>query len=180
LSDPVVATFTFTRDEYVRAMKRHYKTALNVRRDVIAGIAGITGGLYLALESSLGWVAWLLFTAGAILLALVAYAMFLLPRMIYNSQPKLKNQYRLAFSDDGIGFKTDGIDSTLQWSIYQSWLSDNEFYIMYHGKRDLSVIPRRALIVGAADSRLREMLEHNVGPALSTARAPNRGRTEQA
>jgi hypothetical protein len=167
LSDPIGVTFTFTRDEYVRAMKRHYKTALNVRRDVVAGVAGIAVGLYLALASNFGWIGWLSFGVGASLLTLVAYAIFVLPSMIYNSQPKLKNQYRLSFSDDGIGFKTDGIDSTLQWSLYQSWRSDNEFYIMYYGKRNLSVIPRRVLTVGDADSRLLEMLERNVGPALS-------------
>jgi hypothetical protein len=139
---------------------------MNVRRDVIAGIAAIAVGSYLIVSSHVGWIAWLFLAAGAVLLALVAYAIFLLPRMIYNSQPKLKNEYRLSFSDDGIGFKTDGIDSTLQWSLYQSWLSDNDFYIMYHGKRDLSVIPRRALTLGDADRRLQEMLERNIGPAM--------------
>ena len=166
MSTPIETTFTFTRDEYLLAMKRHYKTALNVWRDVFVGVAAIAVGLYLAFAYGTEWFVWLLVTLGAILLALVAYAIFLLPKMIYNSQPKLKNEYRLSFSDDGIGFKTDGIDSTLQWSLYQSWLSDNDFYVMYHGKRDLSVIPRRALVSDDDDSRLREMLENNIGPAL--------------
>lgn len=165
MSGPIVTNFTFTRDEYVLAMRRHYKTALNVRRDVIAGIVAIAFGLYFTL-TSMGWVAWVLLGAGAVLLALVAYAIFLLPIMIYNSQPKLKNEYRLSFSDEGIEFKTDAIDSTLQWSLYQSWLRDNDFYIMYHGKRDLSVIPRRALTTDDADRRLKEMLENHIGPAM--------------
>ncbi len=167
LSDPVVTTFTFTREEYVKAMKRHYKTALKVRRDVIAGVVAIVIGLYLAFTYGTAWFTWLLLVLGAILLSLVAYALFLLPRMIYNSQPKLKNEYRLSFADDGIGFETEGIDSTLQWSLYQSWLRDNEFYIMYHGKRDLSVIPRRALISDDADRRLREMFENHIGPSVN-------------
>ena len=166
MSDPIVTTFTFKRDEYILAMKRHFKTALHVQRDVIGGIAAIAGGLYLAFTYDSGWFAWLLVALGTVLLAMVAYAMFLLPRMIYNSQPKLKDEYRLSFADDGIGFKTDSIDSTLQWSLYQSWLSDDDFYIMYYGKRDLSVIPRRALDGDDADRRLREMLENNIGPAM--------------
>jgi len=83
--------------------------------------------------------------------------------MIYNSQPKLKDEYCLVFSDDGIRFKTDNIDSVLQWPIYQSWISDDDYYIMYHGKRDLSVIPRRALAEGD-DARLREFLTERIGP----------------
>ncbi len=165
MSVPVAINFTFSRDEYVLAMRRHYKTTLKVGRDVIAGIVAVALGLYLIL-TSMGWIAWVLLGVGAVLLAMVAYAMFLLPRMIYNSQPTLKNEYHLEFSDDGINFKTDGVDSTLQWSLYQSWLCDKDFYIMYHGKRNLSVIPRRVLAPDAADGRLKEMLENHIGPAM--------------
>ena len=166
MSDQIVTIFTFSRGEYVRALKRHYKTALKVRRDVIGGVASIALGLYFVFTYGSVWYVWLLLVSGAILLGLVAFALFLLPKMIYDSQPKLKSEYRLTFSDDAIGFKTEGIDSTLQWSIYRSWLSDKDFYIMYHGKRDLSVIPRRALTFGDADRRLREMLENNIGPSV--------------
>jgi hypothetical protein len=137
----------------------------------VGGTVGIAGGLYLALATDVGWIGWFLFAVGAILLAVVVYAMFLLPGMIYGARPMLKNEFCLSFSDDGIRFQTRGIDSTLQWSLYQSWLRDDDFYILYHGKRDFSVIPRRVLTAGGADSRLREMLDRNVGPALPSARA---------
>ena len=104
---------------------------------------------------------------GAVLLALVAYALLLLPTLIYRSQPKLKSEYRLIFSDDGIGFKTDEIDSMLKWSIYHSWLRDDEFYIMYHGKRDLSVVPRRVLTSQDNDERFSNLLKRKIGPSLS-------------
>ncbi len=162
---PIEIAFTCTRDEYVLAMQRHYKTVLKVWRDLIAGIVAIALGLYLIM-SGMGWIAWVLLVSGVLLLAMVAYAMLLLPSMIYNSQPKLKNEYCLAFSDDGIGFKTEGIDSTLQWSLYKSWLSDDDFYIMYHGKRDVTVLPRRTLTFDDADKRFREMLENHIGPAI--------------
>ena len=166
MSDLIETTFTYSRGEYVMALKRHYKTALKVRRDVIGGVAAIALGLYFVFTYGSVWYVWLLLVSGAILLGLVAFAIFVLPKMIYDSQPKLKGEYRLTFSDDGIGFKTEGIDSTLQWSIYRWWLSDKDFYIMYHGKRDLSVIPRRALTFGDADRRLREMIENNIGPSV--------------
>jgi YcxB-like protein len=170
LSEPIVAIFTYSRNEYILAMKRHYKTTLRVRLDVMAGIAGIVGGSILALTTGSRF-AWLMATAGALLLAMVAYAIFVLPIIIYKSQPKLKNEYRLFFSDDGIEFKTAGIDAKLEWSLYTSWLSDNDFYILYHGKRDLSVIPRRSLSSNNADQRLREMLTRKIGPAISSNRA---------
>jgi hypothetical protein len=163
VSTSVSTTFTYSRDEYLLAMRRHYYSALRVRRDIVGGLLGIVGGLYLAMATSVGWIAWCLVAAGSILLAMIAYAMLLLPAMIYASQPKLKNEYSLCFSDDGIRFKTEGIDSTLQWSLYRRWRCDDQFYIMYHGKRDLSVIPRRALTCDEADSRLRQLLIEHIG-----------------
>jgi len=163
MSDPVSTTFTYTRGEYVRAMQRHYKSSLRFRTDVVGGLLAVAGGLYLALMTSSGWVGWLFVGVGSLLLAIIAYAMLLLPRIIYASQPKLRNEYTLSFADDGIRFKTDFIDSTLQWSLYHTWLSDDQFYIMYHGKRDLTIIPRRALTDADADDKLRQLLAAHIG-----------------
>ena len=165
MSDPLEIAFTYTRDEYVLAMRRHYKTVLKFWRDLITGIIAVVLGGYLVATGS-GWVAWLLLIIGALLLLMLIYGIFLLPAIIYNSQPKLKNEYRLTFCNDGIGFKTDGIDSTLQWSLYHSWLSDDDFYIMYHGNRDVTVMPRRVLI-GDRDGQFREMLKKHLGPAVT-------------
>ena len=96
------------------------------------------------------------------MLTLLVYAIFLLPHMIYRYQPKLKSEYRLRFRDEGIGFQTDEIDAQLKWTMYHSWIRDAEFYILYHGKRDISVIPRRAL-KGDADKNLGELLRQHIG-----------------
>lgn len=99
VTTPVRTTFTFTRDEYILALKRHYRSTLKIRRDVIAGLAAIAGGAYLLFTSDEGWIAWLLLIGGTVLLTIVGYATFLLPISIYDSQPKLKDQYSL--SDQG-------------------------------------------------------------------------------
>lgn len=165
MPDSVEATFTISRDEYIRAMRRYYKTKLQLKRDLVASVAAILAGIYVLQGTSMSGLAWLLIIAGAILLMLVIYAVILLPDMIYRYQSKLQSEYRLRFSDDAIGFQTDEIDSELKWSIYHSWLRDDEFYILYHGKRDVSVIPRRALENGA-DERLAVLLSQKIGPAL--------------
>ncbi len=94
---------------------------------------------------------------------MVAYAFLWLPSLIFQSQPKLKSEYQLHFGDDAIGFKTDTIDSTLQWSTYHSWLRDNEFYILFHGTKDITVIPRRSF-EPEADQQLSELLNRKMGP----------------
>ncbi len=77
----------------------------------------------------------------------------------------LDDEYHLEFRDDGIGFKTKDIDSNLKWTLYHSWLRDNEFYILYHGNRDVSVIPRRSFANGD-DELLKDMLGRTIGPSL--------------
>ena len=166
MPNPVEATFTISRDEYVRAMRRYYKTKLQLKRDLVGSVVAILVGIYLLWSTSMTGLAWLLVIAGAISLILVIYAVALLPHLIYRYQPKLQSEYRLRFRDDAIGFHTDQIDSELKWSIYHSWLRDDEFFILYHGKRDVSVIPRRALVDGA-DERLTELLSQKIGPAIA-------------
>ena len=71
MTQPVIATFTLTRDEYALALKRHCYSALQPGRDVVAGILAIVGGVYLALNSSAGWIGWCLLVAGILLLVTV-------------------------------------------------------------------------------------------------------------
>ena len=146
-------------------MRRHYKTKLQWKRDLVGGVLATLAGTYLLQSTTQPVMSWLLIVAGGCLIALVIYAYFLLPQLIYRYQPKLKFEYRLRFADDGIAFQTDEIDSQLKWSIYHSWLRDAEFYILYHGIRDISVIPRRVLDAHA-DERLAAMLCQNIGDAI--------------
>ena len=161
----ISTSFTITRDEYIRAMRQHYRTRLQVKRDLVGGAMAIAVGFYLLNKNEATTFAWFLIAAGIVLVSLVVYAIFVLPAWIYRSQPKLKDEYRLEFRDDGIGFKTKEIDAMLKWSIYHSWLRDKEFYILYHGIRDVSVIPRRSFANGD-DELLIDMLERKIGPSL--------------
>jgi hypothetical protein len=132
-------------------------------RDSIASVLAICGGLYLYLFTTSRILPWFLIVPGLILGLLVAYAFFLLPSLIFQSQPKLKSEYHLQFGDEAILFKTDTINSTLQWSNYHSWLRDNEFYILYHGTKDITIIPRRA-IDPDANQQLAALLNKKLGP----------------
>ncbi len=163
MTESVEANFTITRDEYVRAMRRYYKNKLQWKRDLVGGIVALGAGIYcLQTSTLLPALAWLLVLAGCFMLTLLMYAIFLLPHMIYRSQPKLKSEYRLRFRDEGIGFQTDDIDAQLKWTIYHSWMRNAEFYLLYQGKRDVSVIPRRA-IKDDADKNLGELLRKHIG-----------------
>ncbi|NEQ53262.1 MAG: hypothetical protein F6K11_24515 [Leptolyngbya sp. SIO3F4] len=88
MNDPVVVNFIYKRDEYIQAIKRHYIRTLQLRRDIIAGILGLLLGLYLTFIVQIGWIGWLVMIVGAILLAMIGYALFLLPLLVYRSDRK--------------------------------------------------------------------------------------------
>ncbi len=149
--------------EYIRALRRYYRTRLQPIRDIVASVLAVCGGLYLYIFTASRILPWLLIVPGVILGLLVVYALLVLPSLIFQSQPKLKSEYNLQFGDDAIRFKTDTINSTLQWSTYHSWLRDNEFYILYHGRRDSTVIPIRA-IEPNANEQFAALLNQKIGP----------------
>jgi hypothetical protein len=164
-SEPVKIVYSYTRSEYIRAMRRHYKRNIDVYRDSILAVAVIVISGSMMYFSVANWIFDLFFmTLGVLLLLIVVYALLIIPVLIYRSDPRLKWEYSLTFYDDKIEFKTNEIDSTLQWPLYRSWLRDDEFYILYHGKRELSVIPRRALRYDNSDERLAELLQRRIGP----------------
>jgi hypothetical protein len=166
-SEPIRAIYTYTRDEYLRALRRHYRSRIHVYRDLVLAAFFIVLGSYVVYYSPPNWLfGWFLIVLGMVLLLMVAYALVILPALIFRSDPKLKWEYSLTFDDDKIEFKTNDIDSTLGWQLYHSWLRDDEFYILYHGKRDLSVIPRRVLFLDDSDERLAELLQSKIGAPI--------------
>jgi hypothetical protein len=165
LADSVDATFTIQRDEYVRAIRRHYRSQLKVTRDIVGGLIAMSVGFYLLQKTEQSAIAWLLILSGAILLTMVAYALLILPVMLYRTQPKLQSEYRLHFDDNGIGFDTTDIRAQLNWKMYHSWLSDEEFFILYHGTRQLSVIPKRSMTEDGC-KQLTTLLKRNIGTGL--------------
>jgi hypothetical protein len=166
LPEPISVSFTYSRAEYIRAMRRHYRTILHVRLDVAIAIVMIALGCYMTYSRLSAMVSLFGIVAGAVLLVIVSYAWFMLPRQIYASQSKLMQQYDLVFSDAEISFRTAGIDSRLDWSIYQKWLADDEFYILYYGKRSLTIIPRRVFSDDSADQVFHELLVRKIGNSM--------------
>ena len=166
MTEPVEAVFTYTREEYTRAMRRQYLATRNGWIDVAVGVAILAMGIcFLALDLAESWMSWMAIATPSVLLLMVVCQLTLVRQWIYRSQPSLKWGYRLTFSDDGIHFVTDSLDSQIRWSMYDSWRQDDEFYYLHHGPRDLSVIPKRVLR-GDADERLEALLNRHLSTAF--------------
>jgi hypothetical protein len=70
-------------------------------------------------------------------------AFSVIPKLNFRREPKFRDEYSLAFSPEGIHFRTAHIDSHLQWSMYSRALVDAHSFILYHGTNSFTVIPKR-------------------------------------
>jgi hypothetical protein len=76
--------------------------------------------------------------------ALMLIAAFsVIPALAFRREPKFRDDYSLAFSAEGIHFRTAHIDSQLQWTMYSRALIDAHSYVLYYGSRQFTVVPKR-------------------------------------
>ena len=142
--ETVNLSFRYGEQDYVRAMRAHYASRLRLPLDiaVIVGLAVL--GIRETQSGSRGAGISMLAVSGISALMLLAVFAFI-PKIVFRSQPKLRDDYSLTFSPQGIHFRTAHIDSDLQWSLYTSALVDEHSVILYYGSRQFTVVPKRVL-----------------------------------
>ena len=91
-----------------------------------------------------------------------------LPRRYFRGDPKFRAEYDLTFTDAGIQFKTQEINSSIAWSLYTRVIENDRFYIMVYGKNipSLSIIPKRAFSTSKDEIAFRQMLRRHVDQTL--------------
>jgi hypothetical protein len=104
--------------------------------------------------------------SGIFVLILVA-AVAVIPRIWFRSQPKLRDEYSLRFSPEGIHFQTAHINSDLQWTMYTRALVDAYSFILYYGSQQFTVIPKRVFSDGAQRESFERLLSQNVSDIVN-------------
>jgi len=142
----VKLTFRYLPGEYVRAVNAHQRLSVRLLPDLtIAGILAGAGFLTILFGTDqYFWLGVLMCGTGLAFCALVIVILVVLPRAMLASKPKLHQEYQLTFSDQGVRFRTDSIDSTIGWSIYERAVEVRNFYLLYWARRQFTVIPKRA------------------------------------
>ena len=152
----VAVNFTYSKQDCLRAWRRHLKERLNLPLDlaVIAIVAAfgiwqwrVDGPTVLSV-AALG--------LACVLGLLIASALYFVPLMAYRRDAKLKRPYHLRFSEDGIEFETDNLSSQLGWQMYTNVLIDRHSYLLYYGKAQFTIVPKHVL----PDDRGRSKFEH--------------------
>ena len=137
-------SFSYQPGEYARALRRVQISKLRAVRDAVIAASVLDLAAFLWLFNGYSWVVGVMLVSILFFGLLLGFGVFVVPALVSRSQPKLREPYNLRFSDEGVHFRTTGIDSNLSWSLYSSWRQDSDFVYLFHGPRDVTILPRRA------------------------------------
>lgn len=138
--------FVNSETDYIEASIACSYGSRRARFDLIIEILALFAGIILLGILSFSWI-WVLLIIGSIAgLTIRILGYFVLPKMRYRREPKYKDEYLLDFDDEGIRFKTDRLESRLEWSLYNKVIETANLYILVYGKFNFSIIPKRALM----------------------------------
>lgn len=161
----VKITFTYTRQEYVRAVRRYLFAAGKLRKlDFIIFAVCAVMAVYYVIKSY--GAPSLIFLLLVVLAALIyAWAYVFMPVRVFNTTARLHEEYALEFTGDEILFKTSGINSTLTWSVYCKYLENKEFFYLLQAGNAYTVIPKRAFENAAQMAEFALLLAAKLPPA---------------
>jgi hypothetical protein len=147
----VTLAFRYLPGEYVRAVRAHQLQNMRLVLDSIVSVVFLIAGaatLLFGTERDF-WFGAAFCGLALTLPAIIAVALLVVPRIALARSAKLREPYRLIFSDQGIRFETTSIESNLAWSIYTRVIEVRAFYLLYWGRREFTVIPKRAFETAA-------------------------------
>jgi hypothetical protein len=132
------------------------------RLDIVMAVGLAALGAYFWRMPDSHWFGVFFVAASAVFLLFLFTALVVGPLLAFRLEPKYRDDYSLIFSPEGIHFRTVHIDSQLQWSLYSRALVDAGSYILYHGSRAFTVIPKRVFQNPEQQSAFEQMLRQHI------------------
>ena len=143
MNSTINLSFRYAERDYARALRAHYASHLRLPLDILVILVLIGAGAYLWRSPNLHWLGVAGVALAAVFALILLAAFTLIPALAFRRELKFRDDYSLAFSPEGIHFRTAQIDSQLQWSMYSRALVDAHSYVLYYGSRQFTVIPKR-------------------------------------
>jgi len=167
MNEAIHLSFRYSRSDIVRAMRAHYASRMRPRLDIVMGIGLAAVGAYLWRSPSSHWSGVFFVAASAVFVLFLLAAFVIIPPLAFRLEPKYRDDYSLTFSAEGIHFRTAHVDSQLLWGLYSRALVDAYSYILYHGSRSFTVIPKRVFQSPGQQEAFDQLLAQQVSKIVS-------------
>jgi hypothetical protein len=171
-SGAVELSFTYTEDEYVSAARLFFSRGTEPKFRFYLGLGFFACALLMVWLAGDVYVAAAVLIPGLLVLARYWYVYSVLPRSYFRGNPKFSERYELTFSDEGIHFRSKGVESRFGWDFYTKVLETPEYFFLVYGTDVFSLIPKRVFRDRREESALREMLRRKLGAKVETYGLP--------
>lgn len=149
--------------EHLDAARLYYAGTRLARVDKIVAVLLVGFGAFLVHAAGVQWWTLIWFPLAVLEWFNVLSLQPLQIRYTYRTNPKFRETYEVEFSDSGIRFKTENIDSTIAWDHYSQLLENERVFLLVYGRHMYSVIPKRAFSSQGDMAEFREMVGRHIG-----------------
>lgn len=141
--DGIEVIFRYQPGEYARAVRVHILASATTHANAIIALLTLVAGIAIV-QAGAPHYFWL----GAVFIGLslaipLYYVWGLLAWRDAAKDGRLLRECRLVFSDSGIHYITDDIDSRIGWNLYRSARRVRGYYLLYYGQLQFTVVPAR-------------------------------------
>lgn len=133
---------------------------LGTKRNLVEAFVAVLAGIAFVCFGQ--WFGYVLGGVGLVMLAFTFIRRFL-HRQAYFDSPKFVEPIVAEFKDDGIDTSSAVGESRLEWSIFESVLEADDYFLPMITKRSFSIVPKRAFASPADEETFRELLAEKVG-----------------
>lgn len=92
------------------------------------------------------------------------------PRRYFREDPKMRDEFALTFSDEGVAVKTPQIDSKLAWSLYKEVLENKSLYVLMYNepaRLTMTMVPKRVFRDANQELEFRRLVHRQVDPSFA-------------
>jgi hypothetical protein len=158
---PLELTFRYLPGEYLAGIRAHQFPRYRVLTDFAVSALVLGVGIATLVGSQEFWLGVILMVLALVVPTMYLVSLLATPLMLGDSA-KLEQEYRLTLSDAGIHFRTESIDSRIAWSLYKRARRTARFYLLYYGRNQYTVIPRRVFADSGEAQAFEELLRRQL------------------
>jgi|GEM_PF-881108 len=170
MSESVNLHFKLAEEEWVAASRLYMLRQPGIILRFVTAFILLLVGLVFFTAINEAVLSLFILSVGLVLFSFVLSLFFVIPRHRFRNDPRHLDEFFLEFTEDGIGFRTERIESRLDWSLYNSAMENERLYVMVYGKGMITVIPKRAFNARTQEAAFRSLLTRKLGPISSGSR----------
>jgi hypothetical protein len=148
----------YSEKDLLHGYRLHFKRTLRLSLTILISVLSIgLGVFYLGLDRQLQ-VGYLLLIIPIVLIGILLFIFTVFPRILYKRDGKYDDPYIITFGENGIDFEKKGASTRIDWPAYTKVHQDRNAYILYYGKNDFTIIPRRVFQGSEEEAVFRRLL----------------------